>query len=177
MSKDKELTLQYDGKWVKVKTVKYPGQSEIEFSTERVPYRVVVLPFRPHGLQLYKEYLLRDEIIPPWSKHPHTTAITGCGEEDMTPEDVALMELEQEAGYKARLSNLISLGFVYPTKPTDVRAYMFAVDVSKCEQVEVKGDGTLMETLGKCEWYHPHELRKTQDALLLVAYHKLGELL
>ena len=143
-----------DGKWLTLCELQVPklGINGYTFSHEvRCHGEIVaVLPFRREGV-LRREYLLRTEIVPPWSLKSQQCAITGgCDHEGEDPEQVALRELEEEAGYKA--DHLISLGTCNGTKSCDTTYHLYAVDVTDLVQGKAEGDGSVLEAHGGTVW-------------------------
>jgi len=86
------------------------------------------------------------------------TSITGSYEPDMTVDEVAIMELREEAGLIATEDELESLGNIYPSKGSDTTVSLYAIDGSGKELSEPEGDGSLGEEGAYVEWVDAHEL-------------------
>lgn len=127
---------------------------------------VVVLPFRKNGDNF--EYGLRKEVTPSWSLDPEISALTGGFENDI--EDTAIMELEEEAGFKAEKRELIDLGESYASKSSDTVYSLFAVDVTGKEEGEALGDGTKQDAEGTIEWVRKPD---SKDPQVSIAYLRL----
>jgi len=124
---------------------------------------VAVLPYRITAKG--HEVLLRTEIVPPWGLTAVPCAITGgCDHEGEEPAQVALRELEEEAGYAVPPEYLISLGDCRGTKSTDTTFYLFTCDVSQMIAGEAKGDGSHLEEIGGTLWTQSPE--KCKDPLV-----------
>lgn len=98
-------------------------------------------------------FLLRREIVPPWGLAPSLCAITGgMDQEGRGPAETALAELEEEAGYRVTLPDLVSLGTCRGTKAMDTVVYLFTTNLTGKTPVEPKGDGTPLEDEASTEW-------------------------
>ena len=175
---NKKVTDLTDNKWLNLRELKVPelGINGYVYSHEvRCHGEIVaVLPFRRHpGGDM--EVLLRTEIVPPWSLSPQGCAITGgCDHEGEAPSQVALRELEEEAGY-AGTPPFIRLGTCRGTKSTDTLYHLFAVDVEGLTPGEAKGDGSALEAAGGTQWSTQPEV--CQDPLVGIMYVRLMRLL
>jgi len=167
----------HEGKWLALKTIQYPGQSVIEYVHEvnGDGDRVAILPFKTVENKM-KIFLVRDEIIPPWSPVQSACAITGMMEKNMTPLAVAKMELLQEGGYDIPELEFIPLGFVYGSKAGDARTFIFAVDLKDYEVQEASGDGTHMESFGSCRFTYPAEILNINDAQIHSMFARLRDM-
>lgn len=99
------------------------------------------------------EFLLRHEVCPPWGLDPTACAITGgMDHEGEGPEETAIRELYEEAGYRVTADQLSSLGTCRGTKSTDTLYHLFTVDLTGVEQEKAPGDGSQLEAEAWCEW-------------------------
>ena len=171
-----EIKVLHKGNWLALQTIQYPGQSAIEYVTEinGDGDRVAILPFKKDGNNI--TFLIREEIIPPWSPKQVPCAITGIMEKDMTPKKVAQMELLQEGGYDIPITEFIPLGYVYGLKANDAMQWLYAVDLKGYEPQEAKGDGTYMEKFGKCRFAFPAEILAINDAIIHSMFIRLKDM-
>jgi len=151
---DAEVETLADNEWLALLNLKAPhlGIDGYVFSHEaRCNGNIVaVLPFRRVGKDAW-EALLRDEVVPPWGFSSSLCAITGgCDHEDEEPIDVAIRELEEEAGYK--VPHLTPLGTCRGTKSTDTIFHLFTVELTGMTPGEAKGDGSRLEAEATCRW-------------------------
>lgn len=116
-------------------------------------------------------YLLRHELTPCWDIDNNIiSSITG-GFEHETPEDTAVEEMKEEAGYDIDKNELESLGTCYGTKSTDTVYYLYAVDLNGKEAYEAEGDGSYLESQAQCFW--TRDIEEAMDPITYVLYHKL----
>ncbi len=94
------------------------------------------------------------------------SSITGGVEEGQCPCETAIMETEEEAGYRITEDQLIELGTVRPSKGMDTTVHMFAVDVTGMEQGEAKGDGSQGEEEAHTNWISIDDAVACKDALM-----------
>lgn len=85
------------------------------------------------------------------------TSITGTVEEGMTPLQTAVMELKEETGFVASEDEFIDLGWIYPSKASDMKMNLYAVNLSGKEQGSIDGDGTKGEDGASVKWVPMHE--------------------
>lgn len=133
---------------------------------------VSVLPFRKTN-DGEAEYLLRVEVTPCWSMEPSISSLTGGMEKEMTPEEVALMELREESGYDATEGELIKLGTCRGTKSSDTTYHLFAVDVTNKEAGKRTGDGSYHDTNAEVTWRKKGDFDDCVDPIAYVALYRL----
>ena len=93
------------------------------------------------------------------------SCITGGVEEGEAPEQAAVRELEEEAGYRVTQEHLIPLGEVWPSKLVELRVFMYAVNVTDMAQTPPKGDGSVYEALAQNTWYDAKQALAVPDAV------------
>jgi 8-oxo-dGTP pyrophosphatase MutT (NUDIX family) len=126
---------------------------------------VAVLPHRIHDGQI--EFLLRKEIVPPWSLDLSPCALTGSYEGG-DPIDTAVMEIREESGYVVEPEWLTYYGVARNSKASTTRVHMYGVDLTGIEPGEPLGDGSVLEAKGMYYWTtNPFE---SEDAILLATY-------
>ncbi len=132
---------------------------------------VAILPIHPdHGM------LVRHEFTSCWSLDGLSiSSITGGWEQDKheTPIDTALDELREEAGIILHSEDqLLSLGICRGAKSSDNLYHLFAADLGAgFDEVEIKGDGSFLETLAHNEWV-PHGME--DDSLVGLEWFDAG---
>jgi hypothetical protein len=125
---------------------------------------VALLPYRIHqGQDLW--YLGRLEPCPSHGPLVLPSCITGGIEEGETPEQCAVKELKEEAGYAITRDHLIPLGEVWPSKLVEMRVLMYAVNVTGMAHSKPQGDGSVYEALAENAWYDPRQALKVPDAV------------
>ncbi len=134
---------------------------------------VVILPFRvddEKGLQ----YLVRNEMTPPWSvKELIPSSVTG-GIDNITdnPLKTALKELKEECGYLATDYNVIDLGTCYGIKCCDTVYNVYAIDVTNVVTVPMSNPDTF-EDEARNEWIggsDSEKINNIKDPLWTMAY-------
>lgn len=102
------------------------------------------------------------------------TSITGSYEKDMTLEEVAIMELEEEAGLLAEVEELESLGMIYPSKGSDTEIHLYAIDGAGRELKKPTGDGSKGEENAYVEWMNAADLlQKSNCPIVGCAFSRL----
>lgn len=132
--------------------------------------RIVILPFRKKLIGY--EFLLRRELIPCWDSHSDICSISSklinCN-----PEQTAIDEVKDEAGYEVNLLDLIPLGVVSASKSSDTTYYLYSVDLSAIDSEyafdEPKEDISF--------WGIESDIMKSIDAQLIACYGKLKYLI
>ncbi|MBD3261028.1 MAG: NUDIX domain-containing protein [Candidatus Altiarchaeales archaeon] len=122
---------------------------------------VGVLPFRAGGDET--EYLARIEPMPAHDQKRHLCALTGSVEEGEEPRETARRELFEESGYKPERP-LIELGFVYTSKNSTTKMFLFAIDVTGAYQGVAPGDGTETEAKSTTKWLSKRKAMMVPDA-------------
>lgn len=181
----KKITTLHQNKWVSLLQMVWPekkvGGYIYSHETRCNGHIISVLPFRV-VLKEYEEeeweefeFLLRHEITPCWDIDYQTlSSITGGVERGLTPEETAVEEIEQEAGYIVEKEELISLGTCFGVKSSDTIYHLFAVDLSGREkETDAKGDGSELERLAECKWHSETEIHKAEDPFVCVNYVRL----
>ncbi len=136
---------------------------------------VSMLPFRQQSNSL--EFLARLEICPAHGPNPERCSITGGVESGQTVEEAALQELWEEAGYRATVDELASLGQARPSKSADTRVYLFAIDVGQKQQAPPQGDGSALEATASVEWVDFKQGLQIEDPLFVTMMARLLNLL
>lgn len=164
----------HDNPWLSLKVIREPlhGVSGYVFSHESScgGRKVALLPFRNIGTS--REYLVRREITPCWSRDPQLSAITG-GWEGGGINDDAVRELAEEAGYEVTHADLILLGVSRASKSADTIYHLFAVDVTGLSQGAAAGDGSALETSASVEWLYGDQLADVGDPQVALMYLRL----
>jgi hypothetical protein len=119
-------------------------------------HKLAILPYRYFNGQL--QYLLRKEVTPCWSG-PVThdiNSITGSVEFEETSVDpyigTAILEIEEEAGYKCDPREIIELGKTYSIKSSNTVYHLYTVDLSNKIKYDEIGDGSTLERKSFCYW-------------------------
>lgn len=137
---------------------------------------VALLPYKTDPEGNLVEVMVSTEVTPCWSMDEAMSAITGGVEKKDGKQDIvgtAVMELREEGGLKAPAEALRKLGTCRGTKSSDTVYHLFAVDASEAEEVEAEGDGSYLESLAKCIWIKPSEVRNAEDPLLPMLFMRL----
>ncbi|WP_155524044.1 hypothetical protein [Nodosilinea nodulosa] len=116
---------------------------------------IAVLPYRYNRSRGGAvEVLVRKQAMPQFPGSPlQLSPITGSLDNpDLNKQDIAIVELWEEAGYKADRSTMISIGSYIVGTQTDEVCYCFAVNLTNSEQYTAPGDGTHYESLASNEW-------------------------
>jgi 8-oxo-dGTP pyrophosphatase MutT (NUDIX family) len=132
---------------------------------------VCLLPFRitPD----YPEFLARLEICPAHGPELERCSITGGVESGESIQEAAFQELWEEAGYRVKVDDLISLGLMRPSKSADTVVHLFAVDVTGQSQSPPPGDGTRFEATASVEWVNEEQGLEIADPLFVAAMARL----
>jgi 8-oxo-dGTP pyrophosphatase MutT (NUDIX family) len=101
------------------------------------------------------------------------TSLTGGIEDGSTPLETAVKELMEESGYSVDASELIDLGWMYPSKQGSDKVYLYAVDLEGKVAGQIKGDGTKGEEGAYCEWVSEEEAAAIPQSGLGVAMFRL----
>jgi len=116
-----------------------------------------------------------DKILGRWETNPahkdgmNLCAITGGIEEGIKPEEMAVVELSEEAGINTVPETLKFLGQVKPYKAADTTAYLYALDwTGNDDNIErnPKGDGSSGEQGAYVDWIDLDTALHCKDALL-----------
>jgi len=152
VSRDKVL---FENKWISV--IERDGW-----------YTLSHQPTGPEGVAVFvydskrNKALARYEHCPAHCKPEefYITAITGSmDKEGKSPLDIAVMELEEEAGLITTPGSLVSLGTCLPMKSSDYKQHLFALDYdSSLPLLKPSGDGTEGEEGAYVEWVSLPEL-------------------
>jgi len=130
---------------------------------------VAILPYRRIGEKI--EYLLRNEVTPPWGWRQAVSSITG-GVENNDVLGTAIHEVAEEAGYEVYEKEMIPLGTCRGTKSCDTMYYLYTVDLSnKDKTLDGSGDGSELERKAECFW--ADSIDNAVDPLVYVIKHKL----
>lgn len=137
---------------------------------------ISILPFRRNDTMIRRDnpfdFLLRSELTPCWDENENVwSSITGGVDNGNNEIETALIELEEEAGYKVNAEDLIFLGYSFGTKSSDTIYTLFSVDLTDYERGVAKGDGSLLEGEAYCEWVE--DISIAYDPLVYSSYFKL----
>jgi hypothetical protein len=140
---------------------------------------VCVLPFRTSNNSL--EILIRLEHTPCHADGPRVknkfniTSLTGMIDKGYDPISTAEKELYEESGYAALQKDFIGLGWVFPTKHSGDKCYMFAVDLTGIKDPTglLKGDGTKGEENASCMWISLDKALLIPSAVMLACMGRL----
>ena len=145
----------HENEWLSLRTVEDPDWDNIPYTYSheiRCNGEIVgVLPYRWEK-DGSLSFMLRSEVTPCWGRDACISSITGGLEEDLTPAETAILELDEEAGLIVTAEELIPLGACRGTKSSDTVYHLFACDVTGKERHEPQGDGSIMEELAHCFW-------------------------
>ena len=137
------------------------------------PEGVVIFPYKMENKK--QKYLLRNEMNPLFGKHK--TLITGRIDDDETPVEAAIRELEEEAGILAEKSRFTELGEVHLTKATVGKETFFLVNVTDLEENIPTTDGSISEKKSNNFWINESKLKeiikKSSCSYLSILYSKL----
>jgi len=142
---------------------------------------VAILPFRRTASSFTRldaidyEFLGRFEVCPAHSNDFELCSITGgMDKQGENPMITAWRELIEEGGYRVPLENIIPLGTVRPSKASDTKTHLFAVNLDKgFDEFEAIGDGTPCEEGAYCKWVSRDNILLAKDSLLHAMYVRL----
>lgn len=153
-------TILYEGKWLRLCERNDPdhGIKGYEF-VHNVPgdgQGVAILPYRllKFGSNLRIEFLVVNEIIPPWSHEPTMCSLTGlCDSPIETLPVTAARELKEEAGYTIDPSDLHQLGDFHISKSSDTKLTAYSVNLTHAsDPPKPTGDGSHLESRLTTSW-------------------------
>lgn len=158
----------YDGGWIKVrKTEKgfmYAERKGVEsialFLIRRTKTDIEVLVrYQP---------LCIDNTMPNLPIFP--CAVTGTIDACHTPEQSAVQEALEEAGYSITVDDLRLVTKYIVGTQTNEQVHLFWADVTGLEPVEIKGDGSYHESLSKNQWEPFSNLKEYPYSACQIAY-------
>lgn len=137
---------------------------------------VSILPYRRNNSLDRRDnpydFLLRNELTPCWDSDENVwSSITGGVDSGHNEYQTALIELEEEAGYKIDQKDLAFLGYSFGTKSSDTIYILFTCDLTNKPRIEAKGDGSYLESKAHCEWVE--DIGIAEDPLVYSIYYKL----
>lgn len=140
---------------------------------------VSILPYRYNNSLIRRDnpfdFLLRNELTPCWDMDENVwSSITGGVDIGNTEYETALIELEEEAGYKIDQKDLIFLGYSFGTKSSDTLYILFTCDLTDKERGEANGDGSYLESKAYCEWVE--DISIAEDPLVYSSYYKMKQI-
>lgn len=165
--------------WLDLLEMRYPAKgikSYIYSREKRCDGRIVaIMPWRRSNGKIF--YLLRRELTPPWdTDNLKVSSITGGIERGKTPEEMALLELWEEAGYHGTTEGDFyrwkTLGAVYGTKSSDTVYSLFAVNVSGLKPKQAPGDGSELEDKARNIWVTDALIGTAVDPLVYTLHYK-----
>jgi ADP-ribose pyrophosphatase YjhB (NUDIX family) len=134
---------------------------------------VSLLPFRIDMETGRMAFLARLEVCPAHGSEFEQCSITGGVDLGQTIEEAAVLELWEEAGYRAEVKELVSLGQVRPSKASDTVVHLFATDVGGKPQTPPPGDGSRFEVGASVEWVDYDRGVQITDPLFVTAMTRL----
>lgn len=138
----------FKSKWIEV----LRRDNWFEFSRNTHGNGVAVLCFKNQSdISEFPRILLRIENNPAHGGFIHTS-VTGTIEDGLTSVETAIKEVKEETGYEITTSDLTPLGWVYPSKFSDYKQYLFAADLTDKISGEIEGDGTFGEQGASVVW-------------------------
>ncbi|MFJ8247371.1 NUDIX hydrolase [Peribacillus asahii] len=178
-----EVKALFQSKWVTVneKTLDNGGKYLYMSSDWCKSKGVAILPYREVVVNAWGhkelQFLGRYELCPAHSDEIELGAIMGgMDKEGEEPVVTAWRELQEEAGYKVPIENIVYLGTARPSKASDNTIYLFGVNVDKgFELVDATGDGTLVEEGGYSKWVSKSEMVFAKEPLLSVMHMRLQQ--
>ena len=102
-----------------------------------------------------KEVLVRMEHTPCHGEGLRHTSITGlCDVPGESPEETAVRELDEEANIITSADNLLTMGWVYPSKASNFKLHRYALSINKSivPLTPPRGDSTEGEKGAYCIW-------------------------
>lgn len=126
---------------------------------------VAVLVYNPVTCMFVGRY----EITPSHTDRIKLASLTG-GVEDNNPIQTAQNELWEEAGIKAKLPDIISLGRVYYSKNSDTVVHLFCLEYSGKIMRNPPGDGSDGEKSSYADWITDNDILNSSDPLLITMY-------
>lgn len=164
-----KITEVFKNKWITVKAYsdKKRGIEEYFFShdTRSGGKSIAILPFQKLINGGFK-FLLKGDIIPAWGEQIELCSITGAIEHHSTPEEAAIIELDEEVGYTVSEDELISLGTCFGNKASDTINSLFTVDLTNKIPHEATGDGNELSLGNESHWVG--KLAEVKDPLVAI---------
>jgi len=159
-------------KWLALRRV-FLDDPEVQYdfvhATHSNGEAVAILPYRLEEGRV--EYLLRKELVPPWSLELSPCGVTGSMESGYTPLQMAVVELKEETGYTVGEELMEYRGMVRNSKASTTQIYLFTVDLTGLEAGESSGDGSALEEISSSYW--TTDVFECEDAIIHAAYAKL----
>lgn len=118
-----------------------------------------------------------DEIRPQINpEKPQPMSLTGTIEPDKTPEQIAVQEVYEEAGYRITEEDLVPLGTCFESKALDTTIHLFAADITDMEQdLSYEKEAVGLETLAQPVLMDLLNLSSINDPLVYVMGLRLVE--
>lgn len=111
-----------------------------------------------------KKVLVRNEHTPPHGSGLNKTSITGMMDvKGEAPAETAAREVKEETGIDCKAEDLISLGWVHPSKASNFKLHLFCLTRDNEETGEIVGDGTKGEEDATVEWISMNDALKTRS--------------
>lgn len=137
----KEIKKLKHNDWVSLNEIKWPEEdikSYVFSHEERCNGKIIsILPFK-YDKELDKyQLLLRNEVTPCWSGIEHNVSTITGGVENNDPDQTAIDELKEEAGYVIDNNKLIYLGWCFGIKSSDSIYYLYSCDLSNAKETEI----------------------------------------
>lgn len=136
---------------------------------------VAVLGLRKGEDDSMTEVLVRMEHTPCHGEGLRPTSLTGTIEHGLNAIETAVKELKEESGYDAKPEEFTELGWVYPSKFSDYKQYLYAVDLTGKEQGDIEGDGTIGEKDAHVEWKTAEEALEANTPVIGCILCKLAQ--
>jgi 8-oxo-dGTP pyrophosphatase MutT (NUDIX family) len=103
--------------------------------------------------------------------------ITGGFEEGLDHYELALKEIEEEAGYSLSVDQITYLGSYVATTQSDEEVFMFCANVTGLPNVSPLGDGSFHESISRNVWRPFESMLHSEYAGTLILYLKMRPLL
>lgn len=165
----------FDNDWITLnkKTMPHSTTGYIYSHEKRCDGKIVaVLLYKRTGKDGW-QFGVRNEVVPCWNENKSLCSLTGGIEKDQTPEECAIMEIKEEAGYDVTKEELENLGTCVGTKSTDTTYYLFACDVGNKEVGKATGDGAYYDDDGDIKWMY-YDKTKINDPILCTMILRFG---
>lgn len=144
----KEETL-FKSKWVEV--LRRDGWFEFNRNTRGDGVAVLGIRNMKEASPKDSECLIRIENNPAHGGFVYTS-LTGTIEGGLNPLQTAVKELKEESGYEVDEQDLVPVGWVYPSKFSDYKQFLYVVELDGKDQGEILGDGTHGEKGASVVW-------------------------
>jgi 8-oxo-dGTP diphosphatase len=169
-------TILLQTKWITVRQT--PGG--FQFAERRGRDSVAIFLVRQTATNGAYEVLIRqqplciDAMTPGEDLHLHPCPITGGIDGTETPEQSAVREVHEEAGYTVEV---VPLGRYIVGTQTNEICYLYYADVTGQVPAEALQDGSYFEAISMNEWHPFSYLQHCDYAACQIGYYRLREIL